>query len=266
MMPLPLLLNKSNHISSMHEAYNRNQEAPISLMQTQMGQFEEAFQERPLSVLPSDTETYPREERKAVTTMDDLTLDGSFIPHSNFLFCQEKEQEPKTITEVVEIPSSQSTPLVPPSETPPLSIPKPKENLEPNPQSFRESYGTGNPTPSYDFVIESLSSLPTPFGDSDSLVEETAILLSHFNDSSHDYETFCFDIEEKSSGSTTSRSYHSLPDYDVFYFDNDHFSLPEYDSFILDLSIDPFPPADMSVSHQEEFVDELAHTIFPPEY
>ncbi|GKG17663.1 hypothetical protein Tco_0362620, partial [Tanacetum coccineum] len=27
-----------------------------------------------------------------------------------------------------------STPLVPPSETPPLSTPKPKENLEPNPR------------------------------------------------------------------------------------------------------------------------------------
>ncbi|GKD58528.1 hypothetical protein Tco_1296037 [Tanacetum coccineum] len=35
--------------------------------------------------------------------------------------------------EVVEIASSQSTPLVPPQETPPLSAPKPKENLEHNP-------------------------------------------------------------------------------------------------------------------------------------
>ncbi|GJR19605.1 reverse transcriptase domain-containing protein [Tanacetum coccineum] len=114
----------------------------------------------------------------------------------------------------------------------------------------------------------------------DSLVEETGIFLSHFNDSSPDYETFCFDIKEKSSGSPTSRSDHSLPDYEAFYFDDDHieekssgsattysdFSLPEYDSFIFDLSIDPFPPADRSVSHQEEFADELAHIISPPEY
>ncbi|GJT69441.1 reverse transcriptase domain-containing protein, partial [Tanacetum coccineum] len=55
----------------------------------------------------------------------------------------------------------------------------------------------------------------------DSYVEINT-LLSHFNDSSPDYETFFFDIEEKSSGSTTSHSYHSLPDYDAFYFDNDH--------------------------------------------
>ncbi|GJT19068.1 hypothetical protein Tco_0877774 [Tanacetum coccineum] len=68
---------------------------------------------------------------------------------------------------------------------------------------------SGNPTPSFDSVVESLSPLPTPFGDSDSLVEEIDILLSHSNDSLPDYETFRFDIKEKSSGSTTSHSYHS---------------------------------------------------------
>ncbi|GKB48532.1 hypothetical protein Tco_0899285 [Tanacetum coccineum] len=116
-----------NHISSMQEAYNQNQEATIQLMQNQMGQMEEAFQERPLGVLPSNTITSPHAELKVITTMDGLTLDRSFIPYSNFLVYQEEEQEPETITEVVEIPSSQSTPLVPPLETPPLSTPKPKE-------------------------------------------------------------------------------------------------------------------------------------------
>ncbi|GJZ76426.1 reverse transcriptase domain-containing protein [Tanacetum coccineum] len=139
---------------------------------------------------------------------------------------------------------------------------------------------SGNPTPSSDFVVEFPSPSPIPYEDSDSLVEETDTLLSHFNDSSPDYETFCFDIEEKSSGSTTIHSDYSLPDYDAFYFDDDHieekssgsttthsdFSLPEYDSFIFDLSIDPFPPADRSVSHHEEFADELAHILSPPEY
>ncbi|GKF74062.1 hypothetical protein Tco_0220394, partial [Tanacetum coccineum] len=69
-------------------------------------------------------------------TMSGLTLDGSFIPHSNFLVYQEEEEEPKTITEVVEIASSQSIPLVPPPKTLPLSTPKPKENLEPNPHQL----------------------------------------------------------------------------------------------------------------------------------
>ncbi|GKB73306.1 hypothetical protein Tco_0934718 [Tanacetum coccineum] len=72
--------------------------------------------------------------------MDGLTLDGSFIPHSNFLLYQEKEQELETITEVVEIPSSQSTPLVPSPETPPLSTPESKENLEPNPSINYEAF------------------------------------------------------------------------------------------------------------------------------
>ncbi|GJY03382.1 hypothetical protein Tco_0369322 [Tanacetum coccineum] len=39
-----------------------------------------------------------------------------------------------------------------------------------------------------------------------------------------------------------------------------------YDSFIFDLSINPFPPADRSDFHHEEFADELAHIISPPEY
>ncbi|GKD30859.1 hypothetical protein Tco_1241637, partial [Tanacetum coccineum] len=93
----------------------------------------EDLQESLLGVLPSNTVTDPLAELNVITSMDGLTLDGSFTPHSNFLVYQEKEQEPKTITEVMEIASSQSTPLVPPPETPPLSTPKPKENLEPNP-------------------------------------------------------------------------------------------------------------------------------------
>ncbi|GJR86225.1 hypothetical protein Tco_0210236 [Tanacetum coccineum] len=140
-------------------------------------------------------------------------------------------------------------------------------------------------------------------------MEETNTLLSHLNDSSPDYETFCFDIEEKSSGNTTSHFDHSILDYEAFCFDIDHqeekssgsttsyfdlslpnyesfcfdinhqeekssgsttshsdLSLLEYESFHFDLSIDSFPPADRSDSHLEEFADELAHIISPPEY
>ncbi|GKB66299.1 hypothetical protein Tco_0927711 [Tanacetum coccineum] len=35
---------------------------------------------------------------------------------------------------------------------------------------------------------------------------------------------------------------------------------------MLDLSINPFPPADRSDFYHEEFADELAHIISPPEY
>nr|GEW26360.1 hypothetical protein [Tanacetum cinerariifolium] len=58
-------------------------------------------------------------------------------------------------------------------------------------------------------------------------------------------------IEEISSGSTTIHS-------DI--------SLYEYDLFIFDLSNDQFPPTDRSNFTHEEFADELAHIISPPEY
>nr|GEV08890.1 reverse transcriptase domain-containing protein [Tanacetum cinerariifolium] len=91
-------------------------------------------------------------------------------------------------------------------------------------------------------------------------------------------EAFCFDInhqEEKSSGSTTSQSDHSLPDYEAFCFDIDHheeksssstisyFDLSpfEYESFYFDLLTDPPPIVERSNSHHEEFADEVAHII-----
>ncbi|GJU89499.1 reverse transcriptase domain-containing protein [Tanacetum coccineum] len=100
---------------------------------------------------------------------------------------------------------------------------------------------------------------------------------SYSNLSLPSYESFYFDIKEKSSGSTTSQSDHSLPNYESFYFDVDHIeekssgstishsdlSILEYDLFHFDLSIDLLPPADRSDSQHEEFADELAHIISP---
>ncbi|GKB92174.1 hypothetical protein Tco_0964446, partial [Tanacetum coccineum] len=250
-----------------------------------MGQMAEDFQERLLGVLPSNTVTDPLVKLNVITSMDGLVVDGSFIPHYDFLVYQEKEQELETITEVVEIASSQSTPRVPPLETPPLRADHFVYRIEIvdflyDKFPIENNSLSGNPTPSSDLVVEYLSSFPIPFGDSDSLLEETGTLFSQINDYFPEYETFCFNIEEKSSGSTTTHSDYSLPDYDAFYFDDDHikeksggsttthsnFSLPEYVSFIFDLSIDPFPPADRSAFSHEEFADELAHIISPPEY
>nr|GFB40757.1 hypothetical protein [Tanacetum cinerariifolium] len=89
-----------------------------------------------------------------------------------------------------------------------------------------------------------------------------------------------FDLGEISSGSTTTHSDISLPDYEAFSFDDDHIkginggstttrsdlSLSEYDSFTFDLSNDQCPPTDRSNLTHEEFIDELAHIISPPEY
>ncbi|GJY55320.1 hypothetical protein Tco_0454435 [Tanacetum coccineum] len=123
-----------------------------------------------------------------------------------------------------------------------------------------------NPAPSYDVMTKSSSTSLNLF------LEET----NTFNNSLT--ESFYFDLEENSSGSTTTYSDYSLPDYEAFYSDDDHIKenssdsttthadFSKYDSFIFDLSINPFPPADRSNFYHEEFADELAHIISPPEY
>ncbi|GKE72800.1 hypothetical protein Tco_1534841, partial [Tanacetum coccineum] len=98
-----------------------------------------------------------------------------------------------------------------------------------------------NPPLSFDFVTKSPSTFPNSF------LEET----NTFDNSIPESKTFCFDLEENSSGSTTTLS-------DI--------SLSKYDSFIFDLSNDPFPPADRSNFYHEEFADELAHIISPSKY
>ncbi|GJU27692.1 hypothetical protein Tco_1166313 [Tanacetum coccineum] len=113
-----------------------------------------------------------------------------------------------------------------------------------------------NPTPSSDFVTKPSSTSLNLF------LEET----NTFDNSSPESETFCFDLEENSSGSTTTRSDYSLPDYEAFYDDHikekssgsttTHADFSQYDSFIFDLSINPFPPADRSDFYHEEFADE----------
>ncbi|GKF02411.1 hypothetical protein Tco_0029334, partial [Tanacetum coccineum] len=127
-----------------------------------------------------------------------------------------------------------------------------------------------NPPLSSDFVTKS------PFTFPNSFLEEN----NTFDNSIPESKTFCFDLEENSSGSTTTRSNYSLPDYEAFYFDDDlieekssasttthsDISLSKYDSFMLDLSINPFPHADRSDFYDEEIADELAHIISPLEY
>ncbi|GJW70910.1 putative reverse transcriptase domain-containing protein [Tanacetum coccineum] len=51
--------------------------------------------------------------------------------------------------------------------------------------------------------------------------DEVDVFLE-IDDSFPEYETFCFNIEEKSGGSTTTYFDYSLLDYDSFYFDDDH--------------------------------------------
>nr|GFB60549.1 hypothetical protein [Tanacetum cinerariifolium] len=127
-----------------------------------------------------------------------------------------------------------------------------------------------NPTPSSEFLTKSSSTSPKPF------LEET----NTFDNSLPKFENFCFDLEEISSGSTTTHYNISLPEYEAFSFYDDHIeeissgstttqsdiSLPEYDSFIFDLSNDQFPLTDRSDFTHEEFGNEPAHIISPSKY
>nr|GEZ53970.1 hypothetical protein [Tanacetum cinerariifolium] len=82
-----------------------------------------------------------------------------------------------------------------------------------------------------------------------SLLEETHT----FDNSLPEFETFCFDVEEISSGSTTARPDLSLWKYEAFHDDHikefscgsptTHSDSPLYASFMFDLSINSFPPA-----------------------
>nr|GEU50292.1 hypothetical protein [Tanacetum cinerariifolium] len=103
-----------------------------------------------------------------------------------------------------------------------------------------------------------------------SLLEET----NTFDNSLLEFETFCFDVEKISSGSTTTHPDISLPEYEVFHDDHvkeissgsptTHFDSSLYASFMFDLSINLFPSADRSDSY--EFTDELIPFISAPEY
>nr|GFA08932.1 hypothetical protein [Tanacetum cinerariifolium] len=121
-----------------------------------------------------------------------------------------------------------------------------------------------NLTPSFDCKTKS------PSTSLNSLLEET----NTFDNTLPEFETFCFDVEEISSGSTTTHSDISLPEYEVFHVDHvkeissgsptTYSDSSLYASFIFDLSINPFPPADRSNFY--EFTDELIPFISPPEY
>ncbi|GJV07410.1 hypothetical protein Tco_1345066 [Tanacetum coccineum] len=71
---------------------------------------------------------------------------------------------------------------------------------------------SNNPAPSSDVMTKSSSTSLNLF------LEET----NTFDNSSPEAETLCFDLEEINSGSSTTRSDYSLPDYEAFYSDDDH--------------------------------------------
>nr|GEW29549.1 hypothetical protein [Tanacetum cinerariifolium] len=101
-----------------------------------------------------------------------------------------------------------------------------------------------NPTPSSDFMTKSSSTSLK------SLLEET----NPFDNSLPEFETFCFDVEEISSGNTTTRSDISLPEYEAFY--DDHVKeISSGRNFTMDVVED--------ISPTREPRDPRVHNAFP---
>nr|GFA01410.1 hypothetical protein [Tanacetum cinerariifolium] len=102
-----------------------------------------------------------------------------------------------------------------------------------------------NPTPSSKFLTKSSSTSPKPF------LEGT----DTFDNFLPEFENFCFDLEEISSGSTTTHSDISLMKYEAFSFYDDHIE-----------EISSGSTTTQSDFTHEEFGDKPAHIISPPEY
>nr|GEU80754.1 hypothetical protein [Tanacetum cinerariifolium] len=127
--------------------------------------------------------------------------------------------------------------------------------------------------------IEALNANPTSSSDCKTKSSSTSLnsLLEETNTSDNslpEFETFCFGVEEISSGSTTTHPDISLPEYEAFHDDNvkeissgsptTHSDSSLYASFIFYLLINPFPLADRIDFY--EFSDELIPFISPLEY
>ncbi|GKD59281.1 hypothetical protein Tco_1296790 [Tanacetum coccineum] len=130
-----------------------------------------------------------------------------------------------------------------------------------------------NPVPSSVVVTKSTSTFPNLF------LEET----NTFDNSLPELETFCFNLEEPSSGSPTTHSDLSLPDYKAFYIDNDHFkekssgsttthadfSLPDYEVFYSDNDHIGEKSSGSTTTHADfseydSFIFDLSINPFPP--
>nr|GEV25071.1 hypothetical protein [Tanacetum cinerariifolium] len=140
-----------------------------------------------------------------------------------------------------------------------------------------------NPIPFYDPIISGTPLTLTSSGESDFFFEKET---NNFYNSLPESDTLCFDVEEISSGSTTTRTDISLPEYEASYDDQSCsdedvpekiFSTLLFDEEIIPIKIDPHPDnaesdlmeslrthdSSLLISSKidslfDEFVDELA--------
>ncbi|GJV05349.1 reverse transcriptase domain-containing protein [Tanacetum coccineum] len=108
--------------------------------------------------------------------------------------------------------------------------------------------------------IHSINIIDSPYEEiSNQNKQSSGSKTSHTDLSLPDYEAFCFDInhqKEKSSGNTTSQSDHSLPDYEAFCFDINHQEEKSSGSTI--------SHSDPSLLEYESFYFDLLIDTLPP--
>nr|GEW76876.1 hypothetical protein [Tanacetum cinerariifolium] len=117
-----------------------------------------------------------------------------------------------------------------------------------------------SPTSSSDFVLKSPSSFPNSF------LEES----DTSDNSLPEFKIFCFDIEEKNSGSTTIHADISHPDLECFYFKSE--PNPRDLTSIIDLEIREIVPSATNVNLSPEddqsplfdYVVWIFHIFSPP--
>ncbi|GJV77127.1 reverse transcriptase domain-containing protein [Tanacetum coccineum] len=131
-----LLIHNQNQ-----QIYNRNQDAKTQLIFDQIGILDKALHERPQGALPSNTEPNPKEQVNSIMTRSGLTTAEPSIPPTVPPTPRvEVEKEPEALMDEVHITSPTSTAHVPPPRVQPVSPPKPKEDLKPNPHQPKIPY------------------------------------------------------------------------------------------------------------------------------
>ncbi|GKB63395.1 reverse transcriptase domain-containing protein [Tanacetum coccineum] len=272
----------------------RNQEATLQLMQNQMGQMAKILQERQQGVLPSNTIPNPREQINSITNKRGLICwNPLFHPCSSYSYRGSGKVRKTLMDEVLEKlgdPRKFLIPYVLQDLKVCNSLADSGVSTNLMPFSIYEKLGTGPLKPTRMTLKLANRSITYAIG----IAEDVIVKVDKFIFLA-DFVIVDFEADprvpiilgrpflrtakaRKSSSSTTSQSDHSLPDYEAFCFDHQeekrsgsttsHYdpSLLEYESFYFDILIDTLPPADRSDSNHEEFADELAHIISPPEY
>nr|GEX03019.1 hypothetical protein [Tanacetum cinerariifolium] len=147
--------------------------------------------------------------------------------------------------------------------TPVLSTEEPYNSLS-IPDTMCDVHLVNNPTPleakdHFEIVINSNNDISS--SDDDYLYNEN---IEYVEASPHDFELVSLEVAKIVISKDKEIEDDNL--HEKFTTTHSDISLSEYDLFTFDRSNNQFPPTDRSDFTHEEFADELAHIISPPEY